>query len=200
MVRLRNPSLNLTEVRMPELNACIRRATTGDAEALSRLSASVFPLGCPANTKPEDLAEYIHQQLTPERFRALLEDDRIEILMVTISDELAGYALIARGASHPQGGLSVPCELRKFYIDTPYHGRGVANILMREVISSAADGCEGALWLSVFSGNHRAISFYQRWGFRICGSRDFYVGTDCQKDYLMQREDTITRNESQPCK
>jgi len=185
---------------MPEPNVRIIRASTGDAESLSRLSASVFPLGCPANTKPEDLAEYINQQLTPDRFRVLLEDDRIVILIVTISDELVGYALIARGASHPQGRLSAQCELRKFYIDTPYHGLGVANILMREVISSASDECEGALWLSVFSGNQRAISFYQRWGFRICGSQDFYVGTDCQKDYLMQREDTITRNESQQCK
>jgi ribosomal protein S18 acetylase RimI-like enzyme len=185
---------------MPELDACISRATTGDAEALSRLSASVFPLGCPANTKPEDLADYINQQLTPERFRLLLGDDRIVILMVTIADELAGYALIARGASHPQGGLSAQCELRKFYIDAAYHGRGVANALMREVISAAADGCEGALWLSVFSGNQRAISFYQRWGFRIRGSQDFYVGADCQKDYLMQREETVTRNERPQCK
>jgi hypothetical protein len=50
---------------MSELNTCILRATSGDANALSRLSASVFPLGCPANTKPEDLAEYISQHLTP---------------------------------------------------------------------------------------------------------------------------------------
>jgi ribosomal protein S18 acetylase RimI-like enzyme len=185
---------------MPEPNACINRATTGDAEALSKLSALVFPLGCPADTKPEDLAEYINQQLTPERFRVMLEDDRIVILIVTISDELAGYALIARGASHPQGRLSAPCELRKFYIDPAYHGRGVADALMGEVISAVADGCEGALWLSVFSGNQRAISFYQRWGFRICGSQDFYVGTDCQKDYLMQREETVARNEGPQCK
>jgi ribosomal protein S18 acetylase RimI-like enzyme len=185
---------------MPEPNASIHRATTGDAEALSRLSAAVFPLGCPANTKPEDLDEYINQQLTPERFRILLEDDRMVILTVTIADELAGYALIARGASHPQVRLSALCELRKFYIDAAYHGRGVANALMREVLSAAADGCEGALWLSVFSGNQRAISFYQRWGFRIRGSQDFYVGTDCQKDYLMQRDETVIGNERPQCK
>jgi ribosomal protein S18 acetylase RimI-like enzyme len=130
----------------------------------------------------------------------MLEDPRIEILVVKVSNELAGYALIERGVSHPQGQMSAQCELRKFYIDAKYHGRGVANALMKSVLSSSVDGCEGKLWLSVFSGNQRAISFYQRWGFRICGGQDFYVGTDCQKDYLMQREETVTRNEGPQCK
>jgi len=185
---------------MPEPEARIGRATVADAQALSRLSAAVFPLGCPANTRPEDLAEYINRELTPKRFRALLQDDRIVILAVRISDQLVGYALIARGASHPQVRSSVQFELRRFYIDAAYHGRGVANTLMKEVLAVAADGCEGALWLSVFSGNQRAISFYKRWGFRIAGTQDFLVGADCQKDYVMQREATMTAKENPQCK
>jgi ribosomal protein S18 acetylase RimI-like enzyme len=182
----------------PETRIC--RATTADAQALSRLSSALFPLGCPANTRPEDLAEYINRELTPERFRALLEDDRIVILVVKISNKLAGYALITRGASHPQLRSSAQFELRKFYIDAAYHGRGVANALMKEVLSIAADECEGALWLSVFSGNRRAISFYKKWGFRVAGTQNFLVGIDYQKDYLMKREATISAKENRQCK
>lgn len=175
---------------MPELEAQIRRAVTADAPALARLSADLFPLGCPANTKPEDLAEYIGRELTPERFCALLEGNRNVILIAHIAEKLAGYALIAHGSAPPQRQLA-GSELRKFYLDAAYHGRGIANALMKEVLAFAADGPEGTLWLSVFSGNGRAISFYRKWGFRIAGVQGFVVGADCQQDYLMQHETAV---------
>jgi ribosomal protein S18 acetylase RimI-like enzyme len=170
---------------MPEPEMQISRATVADAQELSRLSAAVFPLGCPANTRPEDLAEYIARELTPERFRILLEDDRVVIPVLKTPQGLAGYALIACGATHSRVASPVQCELRKFYVDAAYHGRGAANALMEEVLAATP---KAALWLSVFSGNQRAISFYGRWGFRMFGSQDFLVGTDRQKDYLMLRE------------
>ena len=180
---------------MSELEAQISRATIADAPALSRLSSALFPLGCPVTTKPEDLAAYIRQELTPQRFCAVLEDDRNVILVVTIADKLAGYALIADGSAPPHRQLSVGFELRKFYIDAAYHGRGVANALMEKVLATAADGREGTLWLSVFSGNTRAISFYRKWGFRIAGTQNFLVGTDWQEDYLMVHETTSNAQE-----
>ena len=184
---------------MTEPEAQISRATTADAQALSHLSAALFPLGCPANTKPEDLAEYIGKELTPQRFRVLLEDDRNAILIANIEGKLAGYALVARGSAPPRMQSTAQLELRKFYIDAAYHGRGVANTLMKKVPAIAAEGRDGTLWLSVFSGNQRAISFYKKWGFRIAGTQNFLVGADSQQDYLMQQETAIGAKEDRPC-
>ncbi|MGC2618650.1 MAG: GNAT family N-acetyltransferase [Acidobacteriaceae bacterium] len=174
---------------MSEIEACIFRGTVADAGDLSRLSAALFPLGCPANTKPEDLADYIQRELTPERFCKWLEDERTVILVVKVAEEFAGYALIAPGSPPSQSPAHAQYELRKFYIDAAYHGRGTSDALMKEVIMVADGRWEGALWLSVFSENPRAISFYKRWGFRIVGTQDFLVGADSQKDYLMCRTD-----------
>jgi ribosomal protein S18 acetylase RimI-like enzyme len=185
---------------MLELETQVRPATTADAQALSSLSAALFPLGCPANTKPEDLAEYIRQELTTERFRTLLEDDRNVILAANISNTLAGYAFICRGSAPPHKQVSVGFELRKFYIDAAYHGRGVANALMKEVLAITANEPEATLWLSVFSGNERAISFYKKWGFHTAGTQVFLVGTDCQQDYLMQHGPATETKENYPCR
>lgn len=181
---------------MPEVEFDIGRATAADAPALARLSAELFPLGCPANTRPEDLADFISRELTPERFLALMEEELNAILVVRIAKQLAGYALVARdGTGRPEP--SYPrVELRKFYIDPAYHGRGVANALMQSALARADDDGDGALWLSVFSGNPRAIAFYQRWGFRITGTHYFLVGADYQKDYLMQRRAGIRSKEN----
>ena len=175
---------------MIDLDLQICRATPADAPALSRLSAAVFPLGCPANTRPEDLADYINKELTPERFRDLIEDDSMVILAVKVTSKLAGYALIVPAAAPSHIHSSARLELRKFYIDVAYHGRGVADALMKEVLAIAANRWQGPMWLTVFSGNDRAISFYKRWGFQIAGTQIFTVGADGQKDYLMLHEET----------
>ena len=171
----------------------ILRATLADAQALSLLSAAVFPLGCPANTPTHDLADYISREHTPERYRAMLQDDNFTILIAKVADTLAGLALLAQAAApgHIRSGAAL--ELRRFYVDSAYHGRGVANVLMDEVLSVAAERGEPSLWLSAFSGNERAISFYKRWGFRVVGEHDFIVGTDRQRDYLMlyQRQSNL---------
>ncbi|HEX8926034.1 MAG TPA: GNAT family N-acetyltransferase, partial [Terriglobales bacterium] len=168
---------------MTQPQISIRRATVGDAEALSRLSSRVFPLGCPAETPAEDLAAYMAKELTPERFRAYLEDDRVVILVAETPLGLAAYAHLARESSNAQVQSPLQCEVRRFYVDAAYHGRGVADVLMTEALACLADGGEGAVWLSVFSGNERAIAFYKRWGFQIVGTQYFLVGSDNQKDY-----------------
>jgi diamine N-acetyltransferase len=181
---------------MPQLETEIGRATIADASALSRLSAAIFPLGCPAETRPEDLADFIGRELTPERFLAVIEDDRNVILTVKIASQLAGYAFLARdGSSRPEPAYP-EWELRRFYIDTPWHGQGVAHALMQPALDVAEEAGDGSLWLSVFSGNPRAIAFYQGWGFRITGTHRFLVGSDYQKDYLMQRRASIGMKEN----
>lgn len=166
----------------------ILSATLADAQALSVLSAAVFPLGCPADTPPEDLADYIRREHTPERYRDMLQDNRFTILIAKVADNLAGLALLAKASAPPQMRSSAKLELRRFYIDSNHHGRGVANILMQHVLAFVTEAGEPSLWLSAFSGNGRALAFYKRWGFRIAAEHDFIVGTDRQRDYLMLYE------------
>jgi ribosomal protein S18 acetylase RimI-like enzyme len=178
---------------MTQPKISIRRATVADAEKLSRLSETVFPLGCPTNTNPQDLAQYFAKELTPQRFRVLLNDaDRVLIVIAETPTELAGYVLLVRDSSNAQVKSSDQCELRRFYVEPAYHGRGVANALMKESLAIMTDERESAIWLSVHSENERAIAFYKRWGFAIVGTQDFLVGSDPQKDYVMQRSATLS--------
>jgi len=43
------------------------------------------------------------------------------------------------------------------------------------------------LWLGVWERNQRAISFYEKGGFRAVGSHTFLLGTDEQRDIVMAR-------------
>ena len=44
------------------------------------------------------------------------------------------------------------------------------------------------MWLSVWERNPRAIAFYGKCGFRLVGTKDFWVGSDRQTDHVMVAE------------
>jgi ribosomal protein S18 acetylase RimI-like enzyme len=81
-----------------------------------------------------------------------------------------------------------PVELYRFYVDRPWHGRGVAQQLM-DGVQLAADELGGkTLWLSVWERNPRALAFYGKCGFADVGSAPFYVGSDRQTDRILAKD------------
>lgn len=173
---------------MPGTPITIRAATIADAEKISRLSAETFPLGCPADTDPAHLAAFIASELTPARFREFIVTNGVTILLAEVEGEAAGFTMLVSDCGHPQITAERPIELRKFYVAPEHHGRGVAQELMQAAQRVLDDPAHDAAWLSVHSGNARAISFYRTWGFEVVGTHYFNVGGDPQKDFVMRRE------------
>jgi len=165
----------------------IRPATLADADAVSSLSLATFPLGCPPDTDPAHLNAFISTELTPDRFRQFLITDGVTILLAEVDRRLAGFVMLVSPSPHPQIKAQSPIELRKFYVDPAPHGRGVANSLMQSALPFLDNPQHDTAWLSVYSGNARALTFYQRWGFEIVGTHYFNVGGDPQKDFVMRR-------------
>ena len=48
------------------------------------------------------------------------------------------------------------------------------------------DGC-ATLWLSVWDQNHRALAFYEKWGFAFVGTKPFLFGGVMYEDPVMAR-------------
>jgi ribosomal protein S18 acetylase RimI-like enzyme len=177
----------------------IRLANVDDAEALSTFAASVFALGCPEETAPGDLAAYIAAELPPASFLALFEDPNIFVLLAETTAPphsapptapcIVAYMVVARPSPHPHlPAATAPAEFRKLYVAQSHHGTGLADTLMQSAIATLQCAGPCPIWLSVFSGNFRAIVFYKKWGFRIVGPQEFLVGADHQKDFLMLRD------------
>ena len=66
-----------------------------------------------------------------------------------------------------------------------WHGRGLATVLMDEVVSEALARGHRTLWLGVWEHNGRAVAFYRKRGFEDVGSHEFLVGEDRQTDRIM---------------
>lgn len=109
-------------------------------------------------------------------------------LLVESSGRLIGYSQVRRSAPPEAVRGEAPVEIRRFYVDRPWHGRGVAQRLMAAARDAARDLGGRTLWLNVWERNPRAIAFYARHGFRDVGAVDFWLGSDRQTDRVMSTD------------
>ena len=166
----------------------IRRAVTADAAALADVGRRLFEetFG-PVNT-PEDMELYLRTAFGEAIQRAeLLNVDRRTLLVEDVEGNLIGYATLALGTHGDGVAGERPAEIQRFYIDRRWHGRGVANLLMDACVDECERWACDMIWLAVWEKNERAISFYERHGFRRVGAKTFVLGHDEQHDYVMSR-------------
>lgn len=181
--------MNVNVDRQESQAVAIRRATADDAAALAEFGARTFFETFAADNTPEDMQLYLAATWSPELQRAEILDAGLDTLLACDSrGTLAGFAQL-RAAHAPAGMATVnPVELKRFYVDKPWQGQGLAHELMRAVETHARMRGARELWLGVFERNERAQAFYRKHGFRQVGTQIFVVGTDPQTDHIMLRE------------
>jgi ribosomal protein S18 acetylase RimI-like enzyme len=107
-------------------------------------------------------------------------------LVVTAGGTWAGHAQLKSGGDIVQSLGDPPAiELARFYVDTAFHGRGVAQAMMRETKAEAKRRGARRIGLSVWQEQPQAMRFYEKEGFRIAGELIFMVGDDPKDDWLM---------------
>ncbi len=175
------------------LEGCdIMLALPRDAEALAELAADTFPLACPPGTRPEDIASFVREVLSPTKFSDYLADPARAILLARRGAETIGYAmLILTAPSDPDVRAALTAtptaELSKFYMRQHAHGLGVARGLMRAATRLATENGAAGMWLGVNQENTRAQSFYRRNGFAVVGVKRFTVGVETHEDFTMEK-------------
>lgn len=163
----------------------IRLGVADDAPALAPFAARTFADTFAADNRPEDIAAHLAQHYGAAQQTAELADPTVRTLLAFQDAVLVAYAQVRQGTPPSFVAHPAPVELRRFYVDRPAHGHGVARALMARVRDAARSLGGASLWLSVWERNPRAIAFYAREGFVDVGSTDFYVGPDRQTDRVM---------------
>ena len=169
----------------PELT--IRRADPEDAGLLAELGARTFSETFAADNSPEDMAAFLAASFNPARLTAELNDPASAFFIAEVGGLAAGYAQLYAGdaAEGVEGRKSV--ELARLYVSREWIGRGVGQALMRACVDGARRAGHETIWLGVWERNGRAQAFYRKWDFRAVGEHVFQLGSDPQRDILMER-------------
>ena len=161
-----------------------RTANVADADALAELGARTFTHTFGHLYQPDDLEIFLQNHSTANWAKEL-QDPAFEVRVAEQDGELVGY--IKLGPPHlpfePRGEAA---EVRQLYVVEEAKGQGVAHELMRWVIERARDNRADHLYLSVFTENHRARRFYEKYGFEPEGTYAFMVGNHADEDIVMR--------------
>jgi diamine N-acetyltransferase len=163
----------------------IYRARIDDAARLADFAARTFAETFGAENAPDDMARHLASSYGLAQQGSEIANPDIVTLLAEDEAQLAGYAQVQRNRAPIEPPLDAAVELWRFYVDRPWHGRGVAAQLMAAAKAAGRSLGGERMWLSVWERNPRAIAFYAKHGFRIVGAKDFWVGSDRQTDHVM---------------
>lgn len=159
--------------------ARIRPLRPDEAPALAAFAARLFRETYAPTHDAAHLAAHVAEAFAPARLATELAEADAPTLVV--EDARGAWLAFAqlRAAPLPTDATVAPAlEVARFYVDAPWHGRGVAAALMDAVLAVARERAVPRVWLQVWEENHRALAFYARRGFRPVGTRAFdFAGT-----------------------
>lgn len=165
----------------------IRRANDDDAKILADLARRTFVDTFGPDNTAEDMAIHVAKSFGPDIQRREIRDPAMTTLFAELGSSTAGFAQVCQGPPAACVTGEAPIEVRRFYVDRPFHGQGVAQALMRAVEQVARSFGGRTLWLGVWERNPRAIAFYTKCGFVDVGEHAFVFGTEEQTDRVMAR-------------
>ena len=166
------------------MNVEYRDAAPADAASLRELFAESFVETFGHLYRASDLQEFLDGN-SLAKWDGNLSDPEVAIHVAEADGVLAGFVELAP-KKLPYETDAPALELRRLYLRSSAHGRGIADRLMQWALDEAARRGAEELILSVYVDNHRARRFYERYGFEAVGRYDFMVGTHADEDLILR--------------
>ncbi len=163
----------------------VRPALAGDSPALAVLAERTFRDAFEARNSPENMDLHCGRNFGPDIQAREIADRALVTMVAEESGRLVGYSQLRPATASASVKAERPAELRRIYVSREWHGRGVAQSLMKEALRAAAGAGSDCLWLGVWEHNPKAIAFYRKFAFEIVGQQSFMLGNESQRDIVM---------------
>ncbi|MEM7657977.1 MAG: GNAT family N-acetyltransferase [Bacteroidota bacterium] len=144
-----------------------------EVDQWQKLAAASFLAAFDHHYAEEVLTEYMGTAYSVENLTAELKDEFSQIWIAKVDDIWAGY-LQTRTNYQPEAiqGLEA-LEIKRLYVLPEFLGKGIGPKLMELALQIAKESRFPYLWLGVWEYNHRALRFYEKWGFEHRGKHPF---------------------------
>lgn len=168
---------------LPELS--IRVGRSDEASRLAVLAAQVWLHTYATDGISADIAEYVLQELSPEKYLRALNDPTSQVLVAYSGANLVGIAVVKFDTSCPASDDS-SSELQTLYVQEHFIGRGLGKLLLRAAETAARQRqSHTRLWLTVNAKNTRAVAFYAHQGYTKVGTTYFALGEGRHENHVL---------------
>lgn len=161
-----------------------RVGTLDDIPAIDRIFRQSFCETFAHLYRDEDLQAFLGR-FTPAAWAEEVGSPDYVFRVAEAEGKAVGFAKLGP-SSLPVQPVGPTIELRQFYILKAWHGSGIAAALMDWALGEARRHGVEELLLTVYTDNHRAKRFYERYGFEAVGPYAFMVGSQADEDIIMR--------------
>lgn len=164
-----------------------RNATPADAGLLATVARRTFFDAYTSSEPNPDLHVHMDRHFGEPQQAAELADPATRVVIIEADGVAIGYALLGDDPVPSCITGEAPLQIRRFYIDQAWKGRGAAQQLMAAVESAARDLGKRTLWLLAWEKNFRAHAFYRKCGFTDAGRAPYLFGNTWEDDFAMSK-------------
>ena len=166
----------------------LRPALPADTAALAALGRDSFVAKFGAMYCAQDLAAFLAQTHAEAFVAREIANPQARYCLVERDGALAGYCKLGLACGWPEHARgSHTIELKQLYTAPGATGGGIGGALMDWALAEADALGADEIQLSVWSGNTAAQRFYHRYGFAHVADTHFWVGEQCDEEFLFAR-------------
>ncbi|WP_336987292.1 GNAT family N-acetyltransferase [Altererythrobacter aquiaggeris] len=165
----------------------LRPASLDDIPALAALGRSSFVAAFGHLYKREDLDAFLDAAYSRAAVSQDMADPNRLYRLASDGNALTGYCKISLVSPYAQhSDARDPMAINQLYTAPGATGQGIGAALMEWALAEANHRGKDAIQLSVWSENHGAQRFYQRYGFAKIADIHFMVGNHRDDELLFE--------------
>ena len=167
----------------------IRKASVDDAKYIAELGRVTFgeTFGCDFRD-PQDLLDYYEKIFAVEKIRCGIKKLNNIFWIAEINGLAAGYGKLKLNSASSFSRNHKEVQLQKIYVLKDYLSMGIGAKIYSEMLKAAQQHDMENIWLSVLQKNQRAVSFYERLGFKERGVHDYIIGKEKFSFYELSKD------------
>ncbi|KAI0199095.1 acyl-CoA N-acyltransferase [Astrocystis sublimbata] len=185
------PAQEYTTPKPASGDITVGHAQPSEAAAIAKIGADTYTATFGFFVSAQDLATFLNETYIESVVLADLQDPAVETWAARDSAGKAlGMVQLVRSLTEPcvPGDPKTHAELRRLYVDTAAHGKGIGSKLIEAVESQArAEGFK-IMWLTVWENNTSAQRLYERLGYEEVGTANFRTGECVQTDHVLYKK------------
>ena len=168
----------------------IRKPSRSEIPQLAELGSRLFQQTFDGLYSDEDLQAFLDKAHSPEGV-AYDWDQGCEFWIAeragqgTASATWVGYCKAGPLKVPVEVGDRRALELRQIYVERDFHGRGIGDQFMQCFLELCNARKIEVAYVSCWTENKRALSFYARYGFEVVGTYDFEIGSHRDQDHIL---------------
>lgn len=166
----------------------IKRVATDQVNTLQKISRKTFQDTFGSNNTGSDMEAYLDHAYGREQLLGELTEPNSLFYFAYQNAEVVGYLKLNIDEVQTEKIGPASLEIERIYVLPEYKRQGIGSQLYQVALEAAEKKQKSKIWLGVWENNEPALKFYCKLGFKQIGDHVFQLGSDAQRDLIMQKE------------